>query len=185
MIHPKFSRFLPLLALALAVAAPVAARAENPLEKLHERLFGDGDDHDKRDKKDKKHDDDDDRNRYREHKHYDVAHDGRCDVCGRAMPVYYREQPVIEVRPSYTRRYETYVEPAPRTSYYERRTEVYPTRSLGSDVQSALRRRGYYNGPIDGDLGPGSRAAIRDFQFARGLTPTGRVDSTLLRALGI
>ena len=53
------------------------------------------------------------------------------------------------------------------------------------DVQRALKRRGYYAGAIDGDIGPGSRSAIRAFQADRGLRVTGRIDSTLLRSLGI
>ena len=56
---------------------------------------------------------------------------------------------------------------------------------LGSDVQRALKRRGYYNGPIDGDIGPGSRAAIREYQADHGLRVTGRVDGSLIRSLGL
>jgi His-Xaa-Ser repeat protein HxsA len=61
----------------------------------------------------------------------------------------------------------------------------YDESSLEVDVQQALRRRGYYDGPIDGDIGPGSRSAIRAYQADRGLSVTGRIDSSLLRALGI
>jgi His-Xaa-Ser repeat protein HxsA len=57
--------------------------------------------------------------------------------------------------------------------------------SLEVDVQRELKRRGYYRGPIDGDIGPGSRAAIRSYQAERGLAVTGRIDSSLLRSLGI
>lgn len=57
--------------------------------------------------------------------------------------------------------------------------------SLEVDVQRALRRLGYYTGPIDGDIGPGSRAAIRAYQANRGLGVTGRIDSALLRSLRI
>jgi hypothetical protein len=57
--------------------------------------------------------------------------------------------------------------------------------SLEVDVQRALKRRGYYYGPIDGDIGPGSRNAIRSYQADRGLSVTGRIDSTLMRSLGI
>jgi hypothetical protein len=78
-----------------------------------------------------------------------------------------------------------------RPSYYSS-TTVYRGTPAGSysndlavDVQRELRRRGYYNGPIDGDIGPGSRSAIRAYQADRGLTVTGRVDSRLLRSLDI
>ena len=57
--------------------------------------------------------------------------------------------------------------------------------SLAADVQQELRRRGYYRGSIDGDIGPASRAAIRRYQADRGLSVTGRIDSTLLRSLDI
>ena len=40
------------------------------------------------------------------------------------------------------------------------------------------------SGSIDGDIGPGSRSAIRNYQADRGLAPTGRIDSALLRSLG-
>lgn len=53
------------------------------------------------------------------------------------------------------------------------------------DVQRALRRRGYYFGDVDGDIGPRSRAAIRDYQADHRLPITGRVDGPLLRSLGI
>ena len=57
--------------------------------------------------------------------------------------------------------------------------------SLSAEVQEALKRRGYYRGAIDGDIGPGSRSAIRAYQADRGLAVTGRIDSSLLDALGI
>jgi hypothetical protein len=57
--------------------------------------------------------------------------------------------------------------------------------SLEVDVQRELRRRGFYRGAIDGDIGPATRAAIRAFQADRGLRVTGRIDASLLRSLGI
>lgn len=54
-----------------------------------------------------------------------------------------------------------------------------------AEVQRALARRGYYRGPIDGDIGPGSRAAIARYQADRGMRPTGQIDSRLLRSLGL
>ncbi|RYD84825.1 MAG: hypothetical protein EOP84_04400 [Verrucomicrobiaceae bacterium] len=57
--------------------------------------------------------------------------------------------------------------------------------SLAADVQQALKRRGYYKGGIDGDIGPASRSAIRAYQSDRGLAVTGRIDRSLLEALGI
>ena len=54
---------------------------------------------------------------------------------------------------------------------------------LAMKVQSALSRRGYYDGPIDGVIGPDSSRAIRAFQEAQGLPATGRIDSNVLRPL--
>ena len=78
----------------------------------------------------------------------------------------------------------------PSYDYYDSR--VYRGRvvddyadSLALDVQRELRRRGFYRGSLDGDIGPASRAAIRAYQAQRGLRVTGRIDSSLLRALGI
>lgn len=67
--------------------------------------------------------------------------------------------------------------------YYERR--VYRDRSVEADVQAALRRRGYYRGPIDGDIGPGTRSAIRAYQYDHGLRPTGSINRALLDRLGL
>jgi uncharacterized caspase-like protein len=52
-------------------------------------------------------------------------------------------------------------------------------------VQSMLKRLGFYDGPIDGRLGSGSRAALRAFQTARDLPPHGIVSRATLVALGL
>ena len=57
--------------------------------------------------------------------------------------------------------------------------------SYEADVQRALKRRGYYYGDVDGDIGPRSRSSIREYQADHGLAMTGRVDGSLLRSLGI
>jgi Putative peptidoglycan binding domain len=44
------------------------------------------------------------------------------------------------------------------------------------EIQEALTRAGFYNGPIDGALEPKMRAAFKAFQTANGLTPTGFLD---------
>jgi Putative peptidoglycan binding domain len=56
---------------------------------------------------------------------------------------------------------------------------------LAVSVQSGLAQRGYYHGAIDGEIGSGSRQAIRSFQAAQGLPVTGMIDPKLLKALGI
>jgi peptidoglycan hydrolase-like protein with peptidoglycan-binding domain len=51
------------------------------------------------------------------------------------------------------------------------------------EVQTELAQRGYYDGLIDGVIGPGSRTAIREFQAAAGLPVTGQIDDNLIEAL--
>jgi hypothetical protein len=87
----------------------------------------------------------------------------------------------------------SYYYQTPGVVYYRSRETVprqyYPREwqpeSTDMKVQRALARRGYYNGPIDGSLGSGSRSAIARYQRDRGLPVTGTVTSSLLRSLGI
>ena len=44
-------------------------------------------------------------------------------------------------------------------------------------VQEALRRLSYYQGQVDGNFGPATRAAIRRFQKDIGAEATGRLTS--------
>lgn len=57
--------------------------------------------------------------------------------------------------------------------------------SSSADVQVALARRGYYDGEIDGVIGPMSRNAIQRYQASRGMAPTGAIDYSLMRSLGL
>ena len=52
-------------------------------------------------------------------------------------------------------------------------------------VQRELRREGYYRGPIDGLIGPMTRAALARFQRDAGLYVTRRIDGPTLAALGV
>lgn len=52
-------------------------------------------------------------------------------------------------------------------------------------VQAALMRQGYFDGDIDGILGPQTRVAIIKYQKAKGLSQTGRMDIETLTQLGI
>jgi N-acetylmuramoyl-L-alanine amidase len=61
-----------------------------------------------------------------------------------------------------------------------------PMENVGSDVsgiQARLFNLGYPPGPIDGKLGPKTRAAIRAFQEAQGLTVDGEVSPALIDKL--
>ena len=52
-------------------------------------------------------------------------------------------------------------------------------------VQMELARRGYYRGPVDGELGENTADAIGRFQASLGLPPTGRLDGRTLMALHV
>lgn len=62
---------------------------------------------------------------------------------------------------------------------------VYPVDSTGIAVQRALAEQGYYDGPIDGIVGEGTRGAIADFQNDHNLPVSGLIDEELLSVLGI
>lgn len=53
------------------------------------------------------------------------------------------------------------------------------------DVQLELRRRGFYNGEIDGIFGPRTRDGLMAYQSRRGIPVTGAIDRDTLRALGL
>jgi hypothetical protein len=57
--------------------------------------------------------------------------------------------------------------------------------SVTARVQERLAREGYNPGPIDGALGARTRDAIIDFQRDHQLAVTGRIDTPLLRELGL
>lgn len=55
----------------------------------------------------------------------------------------------------------------------------------GRRATGALARRGISSGSIDGVAGAQTRAALRVFQKAEGLSPTGEPDSATLQRLGV
>lgn len=57
--------------------------------------------------------------------------------------------------------------------------------SVGASVQQALARNGYYNGPVDGQIGPKSRRSIAAYQQDHGLAVTGNINSALMASLGL
>lgn len=52
-------------------------------------------------------------------------------------------------------------------------------------TQQALARAGFNPGPIDGTMGPRTRAAIRDFQRLSGLKVTGTITPELTQSLQV
>jgi hypothetical protein len=57
--------------------------------------------------------------------------------------------------------------------------------SLVRSVQQALAQRGYNAGPVDGQWGPNTESALREFQQSRGLPQTGGLNQPTLSALGV
>ena len=75
-------------------------------------------------------------------------------------------------------------------AYYPYDGPIYGYSDLGpdqivSEVQAQLQRDGYYNGPIDGVLGPMTREGIAAFQADNGLAVTSTVDEPTLSSLGL
>ena len=60
-----------------------------------------------------------------------------------------------------------------------------PPDQVIANVQSALQQQGYYQGEVDGLLGPQTRAAIADYQRATGLAETAAIDQPTLESLGM
>ena len=50
-------------------------------------------------------------------------------------------------------------------------------------MQTSLSNLGYYNGPIDGDAGPGTHNAIASYQTDHNLDVTGHINGDLLSSL--
>lgn len=86
--------------------------------------------------------------------------------------------------PSYSY-YPAYGYPVESRPVYRGSAVVYSQGSLGVDVQRALRRNGYYSGPVDGEIGPMTRSAIRAYQRDHDLRETGTITTALLERLGL
>jgi peptidoglycan hydrolase-like protein with peptidoglycan-binding domain len=52
-------------------------------------------------------------------------------------------------------------------------------------VQEALKQRGFYDGPINGDIGPNTQAALAQFQLSEVIPASGMLDAQTLEALGV
>ena len=62
----------------------------------------------------------------------------------------------------------------------------YPqAQSLESTVQAVLAQQGYYQGPIDGSIGPTTSRAIGNYQRDHRLTPTGTINPALVASMGL
>ncbi|MGC2351831.1 MAG: peptidoglycan-binding domain-containing protein, partial [Candidatus Udaeobacter sp.] len=75
-------------------------------------------------------------------------------------------------------------------AYYAYDGPIYGYNNLPPDqvianVQGALQQQGYYQGEVDGLLGPQTRGAIADYQRANGLEETAAIDQPTLESLGM
>jgi hypothetical protein len=75
-------------------------------------------------------------------------------------------------------------------AYYAYDGPIYGYNSLPPDqvianVQAALQEEGYYQGEVDGLLGPLTRTAIADYQRDHGLYETAAIDQPTIESLGM
>ena len=65
--------------------------------------------------------------------------------------------------------------------------QVSPDRyaDLNKHVQEKLRALGLYAGPVNGDFGPNTQAALAQFQLSVPLPASGMLDDQTLAALGV
>jgi hypothetical protein len=75
-------------------------------------------------------------------------------------------------------------------AYYAYDGPIYGYNNLPPDqvianVQTALQQQGYYQGEVDGLLGPQTRSAVADYQRANGLAETAAIDQPTLESLGM
>lgn len=78
----------------------------------------------------------------------------------------------------------------PGYAYYPYDGPIYAYNDLPPDqvianVQAALQEEGYYQGEVDGLLGPLTRAALADYQRDHGLYTTAAIDEPTLDSLGL
>jgi hypothetical protein len=80
---------------------------------------------------------------------------------------------------------------SPSAQYYAYDGPIYvgqraePPDKVIADVQAVLQQMGYYQGEVDGLLGPMTREALTAYQADQGLTQTAAIDEPTLDALGM
>lgn len=74
-----------------------------------------------------------------------------------------------------------------RHHYYRRRVRLPlgPSSSRIEQIQQALERSGYYQGDPTGKWDSSTIDAMKSFQQAHGITPTGKIDASSLQKLGL
>jgi Putative peptidoglycan binding domain len=80
---------------------------------------------------------------------------------------------------------------SPSAEYYAYDGPIYvgqraePPDQVIADVQAALQQMGYYQGQVDGLLGPLTRQALTAYQADQGLATTAAIDEPTLNSLGL
>ena len=57
--------------------------------------------------------------------------------------------------------------------------------SVIQQAQQKLNDQGFNAGPVDGKFGPATKQAVKKFQQAKGISPSGQIDTQTLAALGV
>jgi peptidoglycan hydrolase-like protein with peptidoglycan-binding domain len=74
---------------------------------------------------------------------------------------------------------------ASKKSHRKERGQQAPTPDRISEIQAALSKDGSFNGTPSGKWDDSTVAAMRSFQSAHGLSPTGKLDALTLQKLGL
>lgn len=67
----------------------------------------------------------------------------------------------------------------------EAASEFNPYAGLVSRVQAQLRTLGFYAGPVNGEFGSNTQAALAQFQLLSGVPVSGQLDDPTLAELGV
>lgn len=72
-----------------------------------------------------------------------------------------------------------------KRSHSKPRGQKAPTADRIDEIQAALNRSGLYSGEPSGKMDAKTQEALRQFQQANGLSPTGKIDALTLQKLGL
>lgn len=113
----------------------------------------------------------------------------------KVVPVDYEREVMTQVQPATERRvpvpavYETVEQEvlvSPASEYCTQiLCDVNATNAKMVEIQKALQAAGYYNGPLDGDVGANTMEAVTAYQKAKGLAADGYLTIETVKALGV
>jgi peptidoglycan hydrolase-like protein with peptidoglycan-binding domain len=75
--------------------------------------------------------------------------------------------------------------PAQTEERQQQQTTPDPYTDFNKRVQERLKALGFYAGPVNGDIGPNSQAALAQFQLSVPLPASGALDDQTVAALGL